>query len=254
MNNTQRPVLEVRSVALRFGGIVALNDITFGLAEGEWLGLIGPNGSGKTSCLNVLSGFYVPTKGQIWYNRRDLAGLKPHAKQRHGIVRTFQHPVLANRLSLLDNVLLATNYNKNYNKMRSSGKYETKMSELSARTLLEKFGCVVYAYRAAREAPYGVQKRAEIARALLAKPSVLLLDEPAAGLSQGERTELVDALIGVRKEFCDLSVIVVEHDVQFITELCPRAVALNFGNVIANDKIDEVLRNGNVASAFLGEK
>lgn len=242
------PLITVEDVKLSFGGVQALTSISITLREGEWCGLVGPNGSGKTSSLNVLSGFYKPQEGSVRYRGVDILGKRPNRRERLGIVRTFQHPVLSSRLSLVDNVLIGAEYPGGATRRSRTEKLEL------AHEILVRLDCGDVAGQAASEVSYGIRKRVEIARALISRPSVLLLDEPAAGLSQNEREDVIEALRRLRAQDRQLAAIVVEHDVRFVAALCESAVALDFGSVLTSGPIDEVLADRRVRSAFLGEK
>ncbi len=242
--------LTVVGVELRFGGIKALDGVSFDVEAGCWCALVGPNGSGKTSLVNVITGFYRPQAGEVMYRGIELTGRRRRG-QRRPVIRTFQHPVLSGRLSLLDNVLLGAGRRDPSGKRLSFKEDGTRRDAASA--LLSQLDCGDYVDICADEAPYGVRKRAEIARALLGQPEVLLFDEPAAGLSSDERANVVDALRLVREKIPSVSAIVIEHDVQFVSQLCEKAVALDFGQVIAVGAMAEVLAKPKVRAAFLGE-
>lgn len=242
------PLISIEHVKLSFGGVRALTSVSLTLREGEWCGLVGPNGSGKTSSLNVLSGFYSPQAGSVRYRGVDLVGKRPNRRERVGIVRTFQHPVLSSRLSLIDNVLIGAEYVGGPGRRARAEKLER------AHQVLVQLDCGDVAGRSASEVSYGIRKRVEIARALASQPAVLLLDEPAAGLSQDERGAVIEALKRLREQDPQLAAIVVEHDVRFVSALCESAVALDFGSVLAAGRIDDVLSDRRVRSAFLGEQ
>lgn len=244
-------ILGIADVRLSFGGVRALNGVTFELQSGQWCGLIGPNGSGKSSCLNVLTGFYKPQEGSVRFHGRDIVGRAIHHSERLGVVRTFQHPELSGRLSLLENVLLGAEHGQHL-RFRRRGS-EPGVDKEAAVAILTQLGCAEHIGQCAFEAPYGIRKRAEIARALLAHPEVLLFDEPAAGLSSEERTEVITTFKNLRESNPMVAAIVVEHDVQFVSRVCDVAVALDFGKVIASGPISDVLGDAKVRAAFLGE-
>lgn len=242
------PLISVQDVQLSFGGACALAGVSLTLAESEWCGLIGPNGSGKTSSLNVLSGFYKPQAGTVHYRGVDLIGKRPNGRERAGIVRTFQHPVLSSRLSILDNVLMGAECLGGLERLSKAAKLER------AYEVLKELRCVDVMGAPASEVSYGIRKRVEIARALVSRPAVLLLDEPAAGLSPNEREDVIQALKRLRERDPKLAAVVVEHDVQFVSSLCESAVALDFGRRLTAGRIGDVLADRRVRSAFLGEQ
>lgn len=245
---TTKLLISVRDVHLSFGGSRALAGVSLTLAESEWCGLIGPNGSGKTSSLNVLSGFYKPQAGTVHYRGVDLIGKRPNGRERAGIVRTFQHPVLSSRLSVLDNVLMGAECLGGLVRLSKAEKLQR------VHEVLNQLRCDDVMGAPASEVSYGIRKRVEIARALVSRPAVLLLDEPAAGLSANEREDVIEALKRLREQHPELAAVVVEHDVQFVSSLCESAVALDFGRVLTAGRIGDVLADRRVRSAFLGEQ
>lgn len=242
----ERPVtgLRARGVVMRFGGVTALDDASIELAAGTWTGLIGPNGSGKTTLLNVLSGVYRPQSGAVELDGADVTGARAGRLARAGIVRTFQHPQLAESLTIWENLLLGVDLRR---RRRSDAG-----AEAEARELLEVFGCTDYAGHLPAQAPYGIRKAVELARAVVAEPGVLLLDEPAAGLSKEERGELVESLRWLRERRPDLAVCLIEHDVRLVAAVCPAIQVLNFGRVLAVGSAAEVLKDPAVQEAYLG--
>lgn len=239
-------------VCLSFGGVQVLDHVSFSVGADQWWALIGPNGSGKTSTLNVITGFYRPQSGSVSYRGDELLGLATHSRQRSGIVRTFQHPILSERLTILDNVLLGAE--RLPLRVRAAERRRANDAAIAtALDLLDRLACADYVHRCAAEAPFGVRKRAEIARAMLANPSVLLLDEPAAGLSDDERVEVIRALRAMRSDQ-HTAAVVIEHDVRFVAQLCEKAIALDFGHVVTTGATAEVLAEPAVRAAFLGEK
>ncbi|WP_127479902.1 ABC transporter ATP-binding protein [Nocardioides pantholopis] len=232
-------------LTMRFGGVVALNSVDLVLDAGDHLGLIGPNGSGKTTLLNVLSGVYLATSGSIRMDDVELVRRRAGERSRRGIVRTFQHPQMAESLTLHENVQAGERLG------RRRGTKSTTPGRRSSE-LLELFGCAEYAHLLPREAPYGAVKLAEVARAAAAEPRLLLLDEPAAGLSAEERTELVAALRRYRDARPDLALCLVEHDVSLVSAVCDRLLVLNAGTMIAQGDPGTVLADSRVRDAYLG--
>jgi ABC-type branched-subunit amino acid transport system ATPase component len=238
--------LRATGVVMSFGGVDALKQVTVDAAPAQWLGLIGPNGSGKTTLLNVLSGLYAPRAGTVELNGTDITHARPANRARLGVVRTFQHPQLAGSLTVLENVLVGS-------RLAAARHGRRRPDAERARALLESFGCGQWADVLPDEAPYGVRKIAEVVRAAAAEPRVLLLDEPAAGLNQEERDELISSLLTFRTAEPDTIVCLVEHDVPLVTRLCLALAVLNAGAVIATGDAAEVLALPAVREAYLGQ-
>jgi ABC-type branched-subunit amino acid transport system ATPase component len=234
-------VLEAVDVSKRFGGVHALRDVSLRLAEGEVVGLIGPNGSGKTTFLNCLSGVFPPTAGRIALDGRPIPR-RGHAVARRGVVRTFQNIRLFGWLTALQNVEVGA---------LGAGRVRRGSSGRQALQTLAQLGIDRLADRYAGTLSYGDQRRLEIARALAAHPRFLLLDEPAAGMNEGESTELGAAVKAIRKER-GCGVLVVEHDLRLILRICDRVIVLNEGEVIASGSPADVRTDPAVVAAYIG--
>ncbi|MFF0105911.1 ABC transporter ATP-binding protein [Streptomyces hirsutus] len=250
MNGTDStPWLRATGLTLSFGGVKALDGVDIALEPGARLGLIGPNGSGKTTLLNVLSGMYRADAGSIVIGSREMVRTGPGRRARRGVVRTFQHPLLAPSLTILENVMVGARLSRRFLPAPDGpgGDVRTRCVEM-----LGLFGCSDHVHQLPGEAPYGIRKMAEVARAAVAGPPVLLLDEPAAGLSSSERRELVRAL----KEFGDRhprsALCLVEHDVPLVSALCDRLMVLNAGALLSSGETTAVLRDDRVRAAYLG--
>jgi branched-chain amino acid transport system ATP-binding protein len=243
--------LVAEGITMRFGGNTALDHVDLTLPRGSWTGLIGPNGSGKTTLLNVLSGVYVPETGRTRLDGEDIGRRRPGALSRLGIVRTFQHPQLAESLTVWENVLLGVDLRRSRDRRGRVASDEDPTQV--ARRVVDIFGFGAYVDHVPSQAPYGVRKIAEIARAVVASPKVLLLDEPAAGLSREERHELVTALRQIREARPDLAVCLVEHDIRLVASVCPTISVLNFGKVLASGSSQDVLKESSVIEAYLGK-
>jgi len=230
------PLLELENVTRRFGGILALDDVSFDAAAGEIVGLIGPNGAGKTTAFNVITRLYDPDDGDVRFDGESLLGTPPHRVIRRGIARTFQNVALFPTMSVRENVLVGTH-------ARSGAR--------SVDDLLEYVSLVPVARRVARGLPYGTLKRVEIARALAAAPRLLLLDEPAGGLNHEEVVALGDFVRGLRREF-ELTILLVEHHMGLVMSVADRVHVLDFGRVIASGTPDEVRADPAVVEAYLG--
>ncbi len=255
------PVLKVEKLTKSFGGLMAVHNVDLDIYKGELVGLIGPNGAGKTTVFNLLTGFYMPTKGKItlWKDgkQKDLQGLKPHTICNEGLARTFQNIRLFKDLTVLDNVRIAMHRNVRYGLLSaffhlpSYKREETKLLKKSMELL--KIMKLDHKYNEyAKNLPYGEQRHLEIARALATNPTVLLLDEPAAGMNPAETVMLSELIGWIRRKF-DLTILLIEHDMSLVMKICERIYVLDYGMVIANGAPDEVKSNKRVIEAYLGE-
>ncbi|MFT4262232.1 MAG: ATP-binding cassette domain-containing protein [Nocardioides sp.] len=240
-----------RGLTMRFGGVAAVDKVDISLAPGDHLGLIGPNGSGKTTLLNVISGVYLAHEGTLELRGQSIVRRGAGQRARSGIVRTFQHPQLAPSLTLMENVLLGERLGRRRHR-RGSGP-RARFGQRS-RELLDMFGCADFQHELPGAAPYGAGKLAEVARAAAAAPSLLLLDEPAAGLSSEERGELVTALGAFRAAHPETAVCLVEHDVPLVSAVCDRLLVLNAGQPLSEGVPDVVLSDPRVRDAYLGPR
>ncbi len=249
-------LMRVEDVSEVFGGLKAVSDFNFYINKGELVGLIGPNGAGKTTVFNLFTGVYQPTTGTITFNGKSIVGLKPYQITQRGIARTFQNIRLFSELSVLDNVKIAYHCHVKYGLLETvlrMGRYfqEEKEIEEESMKLLSVFKLDDKADEMAKNLPYGAQRRLEIARALAAKPKLLLLDEPAAGMNPQETKELMDMIRWIRKEF-GLTVLLIEHDMNLVMGICERIYVLEYGMVIASGHPEEIKKNPEVIRAYLG--
>ncbi|MGL5034621.1 MAG: ABC transporter ATP-binding protein [Microcystaceae cyanobacterium] len=258
MSNKTIPILETEQITRRFGGLTAVNSVSFAVQEQEIFGLIGPNGAGKTTLFNLITGLIPPTEGKIRCQGELLNHCKPHQIAQKGIARTFQNLRLFANLSVLENVEIAHHLHYRANLIKTifnlppTAKEEQK-TEQQARELLSLLGLADKAEQLARNLSYGDQRRLEIARALALQPQVLLLDEPAAGMNPSEKGALTDLIRQIRHTF-QLTIILIEHHVPLVMGLCDRIAVLDFGHLIALG-IPEIVKNDPaVIEAYLGDE
>ena len=251
-------ILRVENVTMQFGGVVAVNNLSMEINEGEIVALIGPNGAGKTTAFNMITGVYTPTEGEVYFNGEKSSGKKSYQVTQMGMARTFQNIRLFSELSVIDNVKIAYNMHVSYNMFDAiirDKKYiqEEEMITQKALDLLKIFHLEDKAYEQAKNLPYGEQRRLEIARALATEPKLLLLDEPAAGMNPQETKELMEMIRWIREKF-DLSILLIEHDMSLVMGVCERIYVLEYGCLIAEGTPDEIKNNKRVIEAYLGEE
>jgi len=253
--------LRVHNLSIEFGGLKALSDFSCELYHGELVGLIGPNGAGKTTAFNLLSGIYSPSAGEIEFRDRNsnthlVKGLDPAKLNRLGIARTFQNIRLFSKLSVQDNIRIALHANRASSPLDALfrlKRFRIDEERMSSRTneLLSLFKIEQKKDELAMNLPYGEQRKLEIARALASNPSLLLLDEPAAGMNPQETEELMK-IIGFIKEEFRLTILLIEHDMRLVMGICKRLLVLDYGRIIATGTPDEIRQNPMVIKAYLG--
>jgi branched-chain amino acid transport system ATP-binding protein len=234
-------ILSVRGIVLRFGGVVALNDVSFDVAAGEIFAVIGPNGAGKTSIFNCLNGIYHPQEGSLTFDGTDISRRAPSAIARLGIARTFQNLALFSGATVLENVMLGR-----HNVMHTSF-----VSGMLWAEILDRLDLGSYRDEPIRTLPYGIQKRVEFARALAMEPKLILLDEPVAGMNSDESAEMAQLIASVRAQ-AGIPMILVEHDMPTVMSIADRISVLDFGRVIATGTPQEIQRNPAAIAAYMG--
>ena len=249
------PLLRVRDVTLRFGGVAALAGVGFDVHDGELFAIIGPNGAGKTSIFNCLNGVYRPQQGTILFEGRELVGARPGLTARLGIARTFQNLALFSNLDVVDNLMLGRHLRMSTGFVAGAlwlgkARREEVANRRRVEEIVELLDLGAYRHAPAAVLPYGVQKRIELGRALAMDPKLLLLDEPVAGMNLEETEDMARAILGVQAQ--GTAMILVEHDMHLVMDLADRVMALEFGTPIATGSPEEIQSDQRVIDAYLG--
>ncbi|HIR02459.1 MAG: ABC transporter ATP-binding protein [Acutalibacteraceae bacterium] len=250
-------LLVAENLSVSFGGLKAVDRFHLKIEKGQLYGLIGPNGAGKSTVFNLLTGVYKPETGVFYLDHEKLSGKSTAEISRKGIARTFQNIRLFSNLSVLDNVKAAMNGKNPYSVFSAALRlpaywHGEERTQRLALELLEVFALEASAHDLAQNLPYGQQRKLEIARALATEPKLLLLDEPAAGMNPNETVELMQTIRLIRDQF-HMTILLIEHDMRLVSEICQRLTVLNFGQEIASGETSDVLRDPKVISAYLGQ-
>jgi len=253
-----QPILTITDLSHSFGGLRALSDFSLEIFPGELVGLIGPNGAGKTTVFNLITGVFRISQGRIFFKGEDISDWRSHRITAAGIARTFQNIRLFKDLSVLDNVRLGAFGQHGYTLMdalRRSRRFTAAEEQVTQQAfdLLARFNLSHYAHTLARHLAYGEQRRIEMARALISRPQLLLLDEPAAGMNQSEIEDLIQRVRQIQQDF-DLAILLIEHQMRVVVNLCQRLTVLDFGQTIAAGPPQEIQRHPQVLEAYLGKE
>jgi branched-chain amino acid transport system ATP-binding protein len=250
------PLLSIDNVSLQFGGVRALTDVSFDVRSGELLSIIGPNGAGKSSLLNCISGVYVPQHGSISLNGIRLTRANPRDLARRGVARTFQNLALFGGMTVAENILTGRNLHLKHGfALQALGFGPARQEERAQRERTEQIMAFLdltrFRDRDPLQLPYGIQKRVDLGRALAMEPSLLLLDEPMAGMNVDEKIDMCSFLLSIRASF-DATIVLIEHDLGVVMNLSDRIVVFDYGRKIGDGTPDEVRRNADVVAAYLG--
>lgn len=250
-------LFEVKNITVAFGGVKALNDVSFGVDKGEIFTIIGPNGAGKSTLFNVISRIYEPSKGEIYFENQNISKTKPHNISKLGIARTFQNLELFENATVLQNLLLGRHIYKKTNILSEvfftpSARKQEHEYRLKVEEVIDFLDLQHYRDTLINGLPYGVRKNVELARALCTDPKLLLLDEPSSGLTNEETIDLgfwikdIQSLLGI-------TIIMIEHDMSFVNKVSDRILALNYGKILASGLPEEIKNNDDVKQAYMGE-
>ncbi|MDO5649818.1 MAG: ABC transporter ATP-binding protein [Gallicola sp.] len=249
-------ILRAKDISIVFGGLTAVDQFNMEIGQNELVGLIGPNGAGKTTVFNILTGVYTPTSGEYEFDGKKVDKVHTFRLVQSGLARTFQNIRLFGKMSVLDNVIVANNFNMDYKPLTGAFRLpafwkEEKREREEALELLSIFDLDKYADLDAENLPYGQQRKLEIARAMSTKPKLLLLDEPAAGMNPKETEELMDTIRLIRDKF-NISILLIEHDMKLVLGICERIIVLDHGKIIAQGDPMETVNDPRVVTAYLG--
>lgn len=249
------PLLELQKLTKCFGGLTAVSELDLSIEKGEIVGLIGPNGAGKTTVFNTISGVFRPTRGKVLFKDKDITGLKPHSVVGSGLVRTFQLTTLFGEMTVLENILAGFHLTSGigfWGVLFNTASIRGKQEQLLERTveLADFMGLIGKQHELAKNLPHGHQRMLEMAIALAASPELLLLDEPVTGMSAEEANEMMNKISDTRNR--GITILLVEHDMRVVMDICDRICVLNFGKKIAEGSPEEICENKEVIAAYLG--
>ncbi|MGH2268150.1 ABC transporter ATP-binding protein [Campylobacter taeniopygiae] len=250
-------ILELKNITKSFGEVQAINETSFCIQKGEIFGLIGPNGAGKTTLFNIITGNYKPTSGEVFFQDQKISHLKPYEIVHLGIARTFQNIRLFSSMNVLENVIIGFNKQMKYSILEAFlhlGRFSKVEKEfnLKAYSILEELGIADLANEKATSLSYGQQRKVEIARAMATNPKLLLLDEPAAGMNSSESDELAELILKLREKY-KISILLIEHDMKFVNQLCDKVLVLDYGRTIFEGKLSDAVEHKEVIAAYLGD-
>jgi branched-chain amino acid transport system ATP-binding protein len=250
-------ILELKNITKKFGGVTAINDTSFSIEPKQIYGLIGPNGAGKTTIFNIITGNYKPTKGQVFLDKKNITNKKNYKIVHDGIARTFQNIRLFSSMSVEENILIGLDNSANYTYLEAMfrlPRYYTQENKIKivANEVMEFLGILKYKDELATSLSYGIQRKVEIARALATSPKLLLLDEPAAGMNPKETHELAQLLFKIRDHY-KVTILLIEHDMKFVNQLCDKVMVLDYGKTIFEGAIKDAIENKEVIKAYLGD-
>lgn len=246
-------LLETRELTKTFGGLTAVDQFSFAVEEGSIHGLIGPNGAGKSTAYNLISGFYRPSSGQVVYDQEDISGLRPHKIAERGLTRSFQGGSIYPEFSVFDNVLASCYLNARSNLFSTIlglNRSREKAAKELTHSLLETFGLSDRSDESAAALPHGLQRRLAVAVAMATRPRTLLLDEPFTGMNPQETSEMMELVRDIRDK--GTTILIVEHDMQAVMNLCEQVTVMNFGRLLAQGSPEEIRHNPDVIEAYLG--
>ena len=249
-------LLNIDNITMKFGGLTAVNNFRLEIKPGELIGLIGPNGAGKTTVFNMITGIYTPTINKIYFQDKDITGMKPDRIAKEGVARTFQNMRLMDNLTVIDNVMIGFHLHLKSNLASAIFKFPEYVREEKdiydrSMELLEKVELEKFKLEKAGSLPYGQQRKLEIARALATGPKLLLLDEPAAGMNPHETRRLMDFIQKIQDDF-NLTIFLIEHDMKVVMGICKRILVMDYGITIAEGNPKEIQNNPEVIKAYLG--
>lgn len=249
-------LLDAKDLTMRFGGLVSVADFNAAIEPGEIVGLIGPNGAGKSTVFNMICGFYKPTQGSVFFDGKDITGMKPNNIVDMGLTRVFQNGRLFKKMDVIKNMLVGRQRHFKaglFDSILRTPVYQQdeKIAYEKSINLLEKLNLIDYIHEEAGKLPFGIQRKLEVARAMSTEPKMLLLDEPATGLNVEETNDMIHFVTQLRDEF-NITILLIEHSMRVVMSICPRIIVIDHGETIAEGRPDEIRGNQKVIEAYLG--